>query len=988
MKKLIQTFSFILAVASLSAQDLIYTVSGEINQQKTSLDSILVENLSNDTRILFDNLSALEYYQINLSKNAFWGSVGASETNLKPEFVEIHNVPGYIQLKYRGITPLEAQLSVFNINGQLVYKAEQKSIYPNNSVRVQLAATGVYFVQIKSSLGTKTFRAVGSEKQTDYGVDILEEITTSVKFKSSFLTADNDFSYLEGDSIRISVYKEEYYARPSSFRIEASRHVKFEFRVSSVTETGTSDAYVALDENTITIAAYDTLSGQVTLEYAGENPDLKPGDIITVDVDTMGYLRKVVETVESDGTVTITTEQAYLNEVFVDKEIKLNTGLMNPGVQLKSTSSMEEISQALTDKDGYIHPVEMFFHNDEGKIIKKSALTGGMTEEEGIVPLIDFYRDISTDLYGEEGDDVHFYIDEGHVSLTSNAVFEFDLKYEGELDEDTKIKKGDLNTFKFYLDSEADFLTKLALDIGYSCSKKETDKLIDLKKVTAKFFVGPVIVWITFDVDIFSHYQFNVDAAFHSDWGFESNHILQIGGLYDRQTKSFTPIHEYTPTNTVYPLNVEGELNAFARVEIYPRAEVKFYGFFGPYAEIVPYIQGNYNAAFQSQITGSGTEPFLAWNSGIDLGMDFRVGTELTFLGLFSKKFGPTVINCFESPLWQSPTDISLLTSLPQEMDGGTVTALKFKVTDMHGNPVNLCPVYISGNGEFSKGILFTDSNGETTVNWTLPTNTGEAGFKAVIYKADKTVIKEISGSVTVKGGTSGETGSVTYEGKTYKTVKIGNQEWMAENLAYLPAVHLSSSESYTEPRYYVYGYQGTDVAAAKQQTNYTTYGVLYNWPAAMAGASSSSANPSGVQGICPSGWHLPSDAEWEQLRDYLIANGYNYDGSTSGNEIAKSLAAKTHWNTSSWTGVIGNNLSANNSSGFSALPGGYCDDDGYGDDDGGFYGIGYHGYWWSSTENFSDSAWNCNLSSLDSSFDRNLYNLKTYGYSIRCVRD
>ncbi len=99
-------------------------------------------------------------------------------------------------------------------------------------------------------------------------------------------------------------------------------------------------------------------------------------------------------------------------------------------------------------------------------------------------------------------------------------------------------------------------------------------------------------------------------------------------------------------------------------------------------------------------------------------------------------------------------------------------------------------------------------------------------------------------------------------DGNVYKFVKIGTQTWMAENLAYLPSVVGSATGSETTPYYYVYGYDGTSVTAAKATSNYTTYGVLYNWPAAMGGFSSSSSNPSGVQGVCPAGWHLPSEAE------------------------------------------------------------------------------------------------------------------------------
>jgi len=91
-----------------------------------------------------------------------------------------------------------------------------------------------------------------------------------------------------------------------------------------------------------------------------------------------------------------------------------------------------------------------------------------------------------------------------------------------------------------------------------------------------------------------------------------------------------------------------------------------------------------------------------------------------------------------------------------------------------------------------------------------------------------------------------------------YPTVQIGNQCWMKKNLAYLPSVVGPGTGSATTPYYYVYNYTGTDVSAAKATSNYTTYGVLYNWPAANT--------------ACPTGWHLPTDAEFNILEKYVVS--------------------------------------------------------------------------------------------------------------------
>jgi len=206
-------------------------------------------------------------------------------------------------------------------------------------------------------------------------------------------------------------------------------------------------------------------------------------------------------------------------------------------------------------------------------------------------------------------------------------------------------------------------------------------------------------------------------------------------------------------------------------------------------------------------------------------------------------------------------------------------------------------------------------------------------------------------------------------DSKVYKTVTIGNQVWMAENLAYLPSVVGPGTGSNSTAYYYVYGYDGTNVTAAKGTTNYNKYGVLYNWPAALT--------------ACPEGWHLPSDAEWTQLEEYLIANGYNYDGTTTGNKIAKSMANYSGWNTSSTVGAVGNTdyPEYRNKSGFTALPGGYRGSSGA------FFDIGYSGLWWSSTQSGTDLAWTRLLSYDYSNVSRNS-NFKVRGFSVRCVRD
>jgi uncharacterized protein (TIGR02145 family) len=156
--------------------------------------------------------------------------------------------------------------------------------------------------------------------------------------------------------------------------------------------------------------------------------------------------------------------------------------------------------------------------------------------------------------------------------------------------------------------------------------------------------------------------------------------------------------------------------------------------------------------------------------------------------------------------------------------------------------------------------------------------------------------------------------------------------------------------------------------------------GKLYNWYAVM-GIHDTDPNAPNKE-FAPEGWHVPTDAEWSTLEEYLIASGYNYDGTTTEDKIAKAMASTTGWNSSADPGAPGNDQSLNNSSGFKAFPEGYR---GY--YLGSFYYEGDDAVFWSSTEASANYAWTQTLFSNYSNLSRG-NNYKRSGISVRFVRD
>jgi uncharacterized protein (TIGR02145 family) len=210
-------------------------------------------------------------------------------------------------------------------------------------------------------------------------------------------------------------------------------------------------------------------------------------------------------------------------------------------------------------------------------------------------------------------------------------------------------------------------------------------------------------------------------------------------------------------------------------------------------------------------------------------------------------------------------------------------------------------------------------------------------------------------------------------DGNLYHAVKIGNQVWTVENLKTTKyndgtaITYVSDSAAWynlhsTDSIMGVYCYYGNN------SVNKENYGALYNWYAVISNK------------LAPEGWRVPTLADWDTLENYLIANGYNDDTAT-GDNIAKSMAARTDWQSNTIAGVIGNDLCKNNASGFSALPGGFR---GY---DGTFNAQSYYGFWWSATEYNESDAWYRNLY-FDASYLSRYNIFKSCGFSVRLLRN
>jgi len=206
--------------------------------------------------------------------------------------------------------------------------------------------------------------------------------------------------------------------------------------------------------------------------------------------------------------------------------------------------------------------------------------------------------------------------------------------------------------------------------------------------------------------------------------------------------------------------------------------------------------------------------------------------------------------------------------------------------------------------------------------------------------------------SSSVESGSSSSVGGGNTCSANFNIVVIGSQTWMAENLN----CNVEGSKCYDD-----------------DPDNCEKYGRLYYWATAMNLASSCNFSTclSLIQithrGVCPDGWHIPSDAEWNALENVVGGS------STAGTK----LKANSGWNSHN-----GANSNGTNDYGFSALPGGY------GNSSGSFYDVGYHGNWWSATESSASNAYYRSMDYDHSDVNRYNYRIKSELFSVRCVQD
>lgn len=795
-----------------------------------------------------------------------------------------------------------------------------------------------------------------------------------------------------------------------------------------------------------------------------QETDFETGKII-IDSSNRS-LRKITDLIKKGDTITAKTEQATLEDIFQDVAFKLSTSMMPPAQKLKS-ASMTELTKALTDADGYIHPISISYHREDGTVLKKASVldNGASTSDNALFwhkdfdfILWDFSGKVSLPL--GDGTFIDYtgtsksFITDSYITLDPEFKFEFEFNKPKFSWDDVKFTKGELKVFKFYSDEsifDFKFVHGRESNISYSIGKSMSflpQKVI----IKATYPIGLLPLHVDFELDLKMDIRASIGPSGTILKGFQNKTYVTLGLGYEKQT--WYPINDvYSQFTPISTSNYQG--NFEVRVDIYPSFNIKFYSTLGPYLEVGPYLK--------SSAKTSQSDNYEVIDAA---GIDARVGVSAGILGYDFLK-SELSLNLTEETIYKSPDKIELISGNNQESISGTklIQPIKVRVMDSRDKPVKDVQVYFRPyQGIVDEEILRTDIEGYAETGWTMSNVPGinrmevflknardedrhelkldvratgiqlQEVYKPVVSTFPPTSVSQTSaifnGEVSSDGGSEiqergfywsnsinnpgpqngsmkvvvdGKTGTYSYqhsglqsnttyfftayaknsqgistgeslsfrtsssgsgacvdaEGYIYKTVQIGNQVWMAENLRTSKYRDGTTIPNVIDDSDWAAMVSGAYCFYNNDVSNKTTYGSLYNWYAVNTGK------------LCPTGWHVPSDDEWKQLEKTLGMTQDEVDRiSFRGSEEGRHLKSPDGWIS---------DVSGTNSTGFTAIPAGYRFI--------AFEGFGAGLAWWSSTQESEENAWDRGLHNQSNRIDRYAY-WKYSGFSVRCVKD
>lgn len=485
--------------------------------------------------------------------------------------------------------------------------------------------------------------------------------------------------------------------------------------------------YVPIDWETTTVTTYDDSTGDYTICFADTVPDIHPGSIIAIDRDTVVLYRFVLTATTSGNTMSLTTAEAYLTDIFYDSEFTLTTAAESKS-QAKGVVFRPVAAYSLDGKGGY-----------------KPLNTTGMGKDDTRFTHNLWSFDYNND--GQvlfSGDSWSIYMERMNLnlSLDMEIFMNFGGKTEREVVGDA-IDRYRSKALEVSAALVGTFNTEqmVRCDIQGSCSFSPDYDLWKhnlFRPLSIKFMAGPVPIVLTLRSDLFRQVEVTASGEISAYTGF-SDHAEGRMGFEWQQTDGMSPVATLENTFNFTPPTVEGKGQIQAKVWAFPRISVMLYDAVGPSFDFMPYLSTTVRGGFREQMLGQ-TNDYCAWSLDCNTGMDARCGLSLRFFGYEVENCSTPQWNVIDRTLYHSPKTIVHSSGRPLE---GQTTTVYFDVYDQNYlfNREVMTPlpqiVKFEASGDLSSeyGIAY---DGTVSVNWTPD---GNDTLWAKLYDQDGAVL-------------------------------------------------------------------------------------------------------------------------------------------------------------------------------------------------------------------------------------------------------
>ena len=484
---------------------------------------------------------------------------------------------------------------------------------------------------------------------------------------------------------------------------------------------------------------------------------------------------------------------------------------------------------------------------------------------------------------------------------------------------------------------------------------KEKDTLVTFQKLIVKWVqVGfvPVPIVVKLKIQWLAEYSVDLAANISTSADVSTNGNLSLGIKYSNE--QWQGIYNFNPTSDLVCENLSGNAKMTIKYAWRPVITAKLNGVLGSRASM----------GLMTDVIGNVASPSLDWDLKADAWLQPTVGADVTILGKKLVNF-PDIVWESKKLTYIQPDKIQKISGDNQSATASSVLAkpCRVRIIDNMGAGVKNVPVYFTVKtvgGSVSPSNILTDKDGYAETFWTLGDDKSTAQKMEASSKSGN--LSPINASPIIFSATADPSNCpssvMDADGNVYPVAEIGNQCWTASNLKTSKFADGSAIPNNTDVEFWS---QITTPATPawrifnNKPINDSIYGKLYNWYAI-----------SDPRNVCPNGWHVPTNEEWDALANYLGGD------SIAGGKM-KTLG------TQFWQSP---NIGATNESGFSGLPGGRCSGN-----LGTLSNLGDTGFWWSYSAFDDLGAWFRFIKNNEEKLSKNYY-YKASGFSVRCKKN